>query len=124
VVVGIGLNVVLGAALVAQISASGIAAADLSAARSARPARNAIAVQVIDACVEGLIDFERDGLRAFMDEWRRADALRGRAVTVLNGDERTRGLARGIDTTGALLIEAPHGLRKFVSGEVSVRPVA
>jgi BirA family biotin operon repressor/biotin-[acetyl-CoA-carboxylase] ligase len=57
-----------------------------------------------------------------MDEWRRADALRGRPVTVLNGEERTRGLARGIDATGALLVEAAQGLRKFVSGEVSVRP--
>ena len=59
-----------------------------------------------------------------MDEWRHADALRGRAVTVLNGEERTRGLARGVDLSGALLVESPQGLKKFVSGEVSVRPVA
>ena len=59
-----------------------------------------------------------------MDEWRHADALRGRTVTVSNGDERTRGLARGIDVTGALLVEAPQGVRKFVAGEVSVRPLA
>jgi hypothetical protein len=26
--------------------------------------------------------------------------------------------------SGALLVESPQGLRKFVSGEVSVRPVA
>jgi BirA family transcriptional regulator, biotin operon repressor / biotin---[acetyl-CoA-carboxylase] ligase len=123
-VIGIGLNVALGAALMAQISATGLAAADLSGIGLSRPARNAIAAQIIEACVGGLLDFERDGLRAFMDEWRRADALRGRAVTVLNGEERTRGLARGIDVTGALLVEAPQGLRKFVSGEVSVRPVA
>jgi BirA family biotin operon repressor/biotin-[acetyl-CoA-carboxylase] ligase len=123
-VIGIGLNVALGTALVAQIGATGMPAADLTAAGSTQPARNAIAAQVIDACVDGLLDFEGQGLRAFMDEWRRADALRGRPVTVLNGDERTRGLARGIDAAGALLVEASQGLRKFVSGEVSVRPVA
>jgi BirA family biotin operon repressor/biotin-[acetyl-CoA-carboxylase] ligase len=106
-VIGIGLNVALGAALLAEIGTTGLAAADLSAFGTSRPARNAIAAAVI----------------AFMDEWRRVDALRGRAVTVLNGDERTRGLARGIDTSGALLVEATQGLRKFVSGEVSVRPV-
>ena len=123
-VIGIGLNVSLGAALMATISATGIAAADLSQAGMPRPARNAIAAQVIESCIGGLLDFERDGLRAFMEEWRHADALRGRTVTVSNGDDRTRGLARGIDVTGALLVEAPQGVRKFVAGEVSVRPLA
>jgi BirA family biotin operon repressor/biotin-[acetyl-CoA-carboxylase] ligase len=123
-VIGIGLNVALGAALMAQISATGLAAADLTAAGILRPARNAIAAHIIEASLLGLVDFEREGLRAFMDEWRRADALRGRAVTVLNGENRIRGLARGIDASGALLVEASQGLRKFVSGEVSVRPVA
>jgi BirA family biotin operon repressor/biotin-[acetyl-CoA-carboxylase] ligase len=123
-VIGIGLNVALGAALVAQISATGVAAADLTMAGVSRPTRNHIAAQIIESCIGGLLDFEREGLRAFMDEWRHADALRGRTVTVLNGDERTRGLARGIDVTGALLVEAPQGLRKFVAGEVSVRPLA
>jgi len=123
-VIGIGLNVALGASLIAQIGATGLAAADLSAAGTSPPARNAIAAEVLDACLGGLLEFEREGLRAFMDEWRRADALRGRAVTVINGDERTRGLARGIDVSGALLVDAGHAVRKFVSGEVSVRPVA
>jgi hypothetical protein len=38
------------------------------------------------------------------------------------GEEIARGLARSIDLTGALLVETPHGLRKFFSGEVTVRP--
>ena len=123
-VIGIGLNVVLGAPLIARINATGVAATDLRAAGIDPARRNGIAAQVIEACVGGLAEFERDGLRAFMDEWRRADALRGRTVTVLNGDERTRGLARGIDVSGALLVEASQGVRKFFAGEVSVRPVA
>jgi BirA family biotin operon repressor/biotin-[acetyl-CoA-carboxylase] ligase len=123
-VIGIGLNVALGAALGAQLAAAGVAAADLSAASAARPSRNAIAAKLIESCIEGLLEFEQHGLRAFMEEWRRADALRGRTVTVSSGDERTRGLARGVDLTGALLIENPQGVRKFVTGEVSVRPSA
>jgi biotin-(acetyl-CoA carboxylase) ligase len=36
--------------------------------------------------------------------------------------EVTKGLARGIDLHGALLVETPEdGLKKFVSGDVSVR---
>jgi BirA family biotin operon repressor/biotin-[acetyl-CoA-carboxylase] ligase len=124
VVIGIGLNVALGAALGAQLAAAGVAAADLGAASALLPARNAIAASLIESCIEGLLEFEQHGLRAFMEEWRRADALRGRTVTVSSGDERTRGLARGVDLTGALLIENPQGVRKFVTGEVSVRPSA
>jgi BirA family transcriptional regulator, biotin operon repressor / biotin---[acetyl-CoA-carboxylase] ligase len=123
-VIGIGLNVALSAALLTQISASGLAAADLTGVAVPQLSRNTIAAHIVDACVGGLLDFEREGLRAFTAEWRRADALRGRTVSVMNGEERTRGLARGIDATGALLVEAPQGLRKFVSGEVSVRPMA
>jgi BirA family biotin operon repressor/biotin-[acetyl-CoA-carboxylase] ligase len=123
VVIGIGLNVALGAALVAQINATGVVATDLSTAAVSRAPRNAIAAQVIESCIGGLLEFEREGLRAFMEEWRHADALRGRTVTVSNGDERTRGVARGVDVTGALLVEAAQGVRKFVAGEVSVRPL-
>jgi len=43
-------------------------------------------------------------------------------VNVVTGDQTERGLARGVDIGGALLVETPQGLRKFVSGEVSVRP--
>ena len=48
--------------------------------------------------------------------------MRGRPVTVQAGDESARGVARGIDLTGALLVETPQGLKKFFSGEVTVRP--
>jgi biotin-(acetyl-CoA carboxylase) ligase len=49
--------------------------------------------------------------------------LRGRMVNVRGGaGDVARGLARGIDLHGALLVETPdEGLKKFVSGEVSIR---
>jgi biotin-(acetyl-CoA carboxylase) ligase len=40
------------------------------------------------------------------------------------GEQETKGIARGVDVTGALLVETPQGLRKFISGEVTVRPDA
>ena len=53
-------------------------------------------------------------------------APRGRvarpAGDVQAGEENTRGLARSIDLGGALLVETPQGLKKFFSGEVTVRP--
>jgi BirA family biotin operon repressor/biotin-[acetyl-CoA-carboxylase] ligase len=50
-----------------------------------------------------------------------ADALRGRAVTVTAAETFAKGVARGIDLDGALLVETPQGLLRFISGDVSVR---
>jgi BirA family transcriptional regulator, biotin operon repressor / biotin---[acetyl-CoA-carboxylase] ligase len=123
VVIGIGLNVALGAPLLAKIAETGIAAIDLVTAGLADPSRNAVAGALIDSCIQGLLEFERDGLRPFIENWRDADALQGKMVDVRGAvGEVTRGLARGVDLHGALLVEtADAGLKKFVSGDVSVR---
>jgi BirA family biotin operon repressor/biotin-[acetyl-CoA-carboxylase] ligase len=123
VVIGIGLNVALGEALLGRIAQAGLAATDLASAGLARGSRNRIAAALIGACVQGLAGFEREGFKSFMEEWRSADALRGRPVEV-RGAEGTasRGLARGIDMHGALIVETAQGVRRFVSGDVSVRP--
>jgi BirA family transcriptional regulator, biotin operon repressor / biotin---[acetyl-CoA-carboxylase] ligase len=123
VVIGIGLNVALGAALLAKIAEAGNTATDLIAAGLREPLRNAVAAALIDSCIGGLLEFERDGLRPFIENWRDADALQGRMVDIKGGaGEVTHGLARGVDLHGALLVETPdEGLKKFVSGEVSVR---
>lgn len=121
-VIGIGLNVALGAELLDKISTLGLPAVDIA---SVAPAcsRNALATGLIEGSIRGLLEFEQQGLRPFIEEWRNADALRGRPVTVQSGGETARGLARSIDLSGALLIETPQGLKKFFSGEVTVRPV-
>lgn len=121
VVIGIGLNVALGT-LLRKIAATGTAATDLASTGIPSPSRNAVAAALISACVRGLMQFEREGLRPFIEEWRAADALRGRPVNVSAADGTARGLARGIDVHGALVVETPQGVKRFVSGDVTVRP--
>ncbi len=122
VVVGIGLNVALGGDLLEKIAATGLQAVDLASVARASVSRNALAASLVDCCVRGLLQFEQEGLRPFIEEWQHADALHGRQLSVQSGDEMVRGLARGIDLSGALLVETPQGLKKFYSGEVTVRP--
>jgi BirA family biotin operon repressor/biotin-[acetyl-CoA-carboxylase] ligase len=121
-VVGIGLNVALGAELLEQIASTGLPAVDLVSVAQRPISRNALASGLIECCIRGFLEFQQEGLRPFIDEWRHADALRGRPITVQAGEESTRGLARSIDLSGALMVETPHGLKKFFSGEVTVRP--
>jgi BirA family biotin operon repressor/biotin-[acetyl-CoA-carboxylase] ligase len=122
VVVGIGLNVALGSALLETIAATGLQAVDLVSVMGAPVSRNALAGRLIENCVQGLLEFEQEGLKPFVEEWRDADALRGRALDVSVSNEVVRGLGRGIDLSGALLVETPQGLQRFLSGEVTVRP--
>jgi BirA family transcriptional regulator, biotin operon repressor / biotin---[acetyl-CoA-carboxylase] ligase len=122
VVIGIGLNVALGAALLEKIAETGTEATDLASAGLAALKRNAVAAALISCCVQGLAEFAREGLKPFIAEWRAADALRGRAVNVSGAEGVSKGLARGIDLHGALLLETPHGVKRFISGDVSVRP--
>lgn len=120
VVIGIGVNVCLGATLLQKIAASGTEATDLASA-GISASRNAVAASLINACIRGLIEFAREGLKPFIEEWRTADALRGRPVNVSAAQGTTRGLARGIDVHGALVVETPQGIRRFISGDVTVR---
>jgi len=122
VVIGIGLNVTLGKQVLGRIAQSGMPATDLTSAGLEHPARNEIAAGLIGECLRGLGEFERQGLKPFAAEWESADALRGRAVDVRAAEGTTaRGVARGIDVHGALMVETPQGVRRFISGDVTVR---
>ena len=122
VVIGLGLNVALGSTLLKKIAATGLPATDLVTAGMERPCRNSLTAALVAALLRGLPEFERLGLRPFVEEWRSADVLHGRAVDVHAADGIARGFARGIDVHGAFLIETAQGVRRFMSGDVTVRP--
>lgn len=124
VVMGIGLNVALGSTVLAEVRASGTEAADLGALGSGPCDRNRLAAALVGACVAGLSRFQQDGFRSFMDEWRAADSLAGKAVLISAEGGAIAGHARGIDADGALCVQTREGLQRFVTGEVSVRTAA
>lgn len=121
VVVGVGLNVMLNDGAREAVKATGNTADDILAQRTPLPDRNAIAGALIARLVPALAGFPSHGFAPHLSDWHDNDALREREVRVENAGEITRGVARGIDAHGALLVETPAGVRRFVSGEVSVR---
>ena len=123
VVIGIGLNVALGARVLEAVAETGVSATDIVTAGLTQPSRNALAAVLITQMVRGLLGFEKEGLQPFAEEWRAADALRGRQIDVHTMEGISRGLARGIDLHGALVVETPQGVRRFISGDVTVRAV-
>jgi BirA family biotin operon repressor/biotin-[acetyl-CoA-carboxylase] ligase len=120
-VIGIGMNVALGETIQRQIESTGTHAADLKSLGIERADRNHIVAQLIGQLVTGLEQYERDGFNSFASEWRRADALAGRAVVVNCAAGAIYGHARGIDIDGALCLQTRDGLQRFVTGDVSLR---
>lgn len=85
--------------------------------------RDQLAAALIIAHCDYLRRFCARGLPAFVDEWNAAHAYRGRAVAVQLPGESFRGIARGIDADGALIIDAHDGARRILSAEARVRAV-
>lgn len=121
VVIGIGLNVLLDDEARATVKAAGNVADDIRAHRDPAPDRNAMVAGVLRRMLPALREFPRHGLKPHLSHWNACDALFGREVNVENVGQITRGVARGIDAHGALLVETPAGVHRFISGEVSVR---
>jgi BirA family biotin operon repressor/biotin-[acetyl-CoA-carboxylase] ligase len=124
VVIGLGLNVTLAEPMKRRIASSGTEATDLVATGLKRPDRNRLAATLIGQVVAGLEQFEHDGFAAFTHEWRAADALAGQPVVVSSENGSVAGHARGIDAEGALCLQTRDGMQRFISGEVSARPVS
>jgi BirA family biotin operon repressor/biotin-[acetyl-CoA-carboxylase] ligase len=121
VVVGIGLNVALGNKLMQELLASGARSTDLASLGALNCDRNHLVAALLSECVEGLRRFEHAGFESFINDWRSADALAGKPVLVSAADGLIAGHARGIDVAGALCVQTRDGLRRFETGEVSVR---
>jgi BirA family biotin operon repressor/biotin-[acetyl-CoA-carboxylase] ligase len=121
VVVGIGLNVLLDDPAREAVKATGNIADDIRAHGSPVPDRNAIVAALLAGLVPALDGFPRHGLTPYLANWHECDALFDREVRIENAGEISRGMARGVDSHGALLVETPAGVRRFISGEVTVR---
>lgn len=117
-VIGIGINVRMPEAVAKNIDQPWI---DLQQLGAKPPSRNALAAALIAAQVGALAQFADTGLAPFLPRWRALDALRDRAVEVVAGTRRERGIALGIADSGALRVRHDHGERDYHSAEISVR---
>ena len=123
VVIGIGLNMYMPAATRIQLAEQQAALiADLhEILRERTPTRNVLIAALADELIPMLHVFAEQGFAAFVEEWRALDTLADAHVKVISGAQTLYGSARGVEGDGGLLVEIDGELRKFVSGEVSLR---
>jgi len=85
------------------------------------PARAELIGQVSVSVLQAYDLFESQGWAVFAERWNALDYLKGKQVNVLNGTQQSLVVAKGVDHTGALLVESDGETSTVYSGEVSVR---
>ena len=76
--------------------------------------------RLIVPLVQAIQRFEERGFAPFQAAFNARDALAQVSVNLSDG---LQGMARGVDPTGALLVQTAQGLQRVISSEVSVRPL-
>jgi BirA family biotin operon repressor/biotin-[acetyl-CoA-carboxylase] ligase len=118
-VIGIGINVRLSEAVRERVDRP---IADLETACGRTLDRNEVLARSLVELHRVLERFARDGFGALHGEWQRRHAYQGRAITLALPDGRLEsGVARGVADDGALLVETATMLRRYHTGEITVR---
>jgi BirA family biotin operon repressor/biotin-[acetyl-CoA-carboxylase] ligase len=76
---------------------------------------------VAEPLLATLLAFERTGFVPLQNAFNARDALSNLEVTLSDG---RHGVARGVDATGAMLVDTEQGQEAINSAELSVRPVS
>ena len=92
-----------------------------AARKISRSALIACTMERFEACYDRFLDTEdlsllKDGYQAML-------ANLDREVQVLDPAGAYKGICRGIDETGRLLVDTQEGMKAVLSGEVSVRGI-
>lgn len=116
-IIGVGLNVNL------PESIAGIDQpfTDLTHSTGDKIDRNKLAAHMINGLYNICRQFEHEGLAPFVESWQSLDIYRDKAIKLIAGANVVKGIGRGIDAAGGLILEVDGVRKAFYGGEVSVK---
>lgn len=116
-VIGVGINLTLTAALQQRI---GRIVADVPELQ--QHDRERLLALLLSALSDALTEFDAHGFAVFMARWNRLHAYAGRAVRILEQDRVVHeGTAVGVDESGCFLMYTAAGRIAVLAGDVSLR---
>lgn len=118
VIIGIGVNVSMDEAQGEAIDQSWTS---LTRVASREVSRNRLCAYLLNELAEILPRFQDRGFADFVEQWNAMDILNGNEVVLHLADTQVVGVARGVASSGALLVEGVSGVEQYRGGEVSVR---
>ncbi|TKB45491.1 bifunctional biotin--[acetyl-CoA-carboxylase] ligase/biotin operon repressor BirA [Thalassotalea mangrovi] len=117
-VIGLGLNIQMPQALATSIDQPWT---DLAQHVSTPIDRNLLVAQLITQFNRRLAQHQQFGLNPMLSDWLRRDVFLNQAVEIISGSQTNRGICRGINASGALLLEVDGKVKPIYGGEVSLR---
>jgi BirA family biotin operon repressor/biotin-[acetyl-CoA-carboxylase] ligase len=123
VVFGIGINLALPPASVAEISQP---VTDLQTLMAGAVDRSAIVSALLTELLGHLERFEQDGFQPFREQWNRHDRYCNEDIVLQEGEQKHLGKSLGVNDFGALLLQTADGIVTINGGEIfpSLRPAA
>jgi BirA family biotin operon repressor/biotin-[acetyl-CoA-carboxylase] ligase len=89
---------------------------------SSLPDTEFIWLKLLESLERYLSEFDQNGFTAYQSEWERWDAYRDQAIRISGAhQEPLDGIAKGIDHSGALLVQRDHQILTIHAGDVSLR---
>jgi BirA family biotin operon repressor/biotin-[acetyl-CoA-carboxylase] ligase len=117
-VIGIGLNLNMPAQAADKIDQRWT---DLHSHSKSNIDRNELSAKLITCLYSRLEQYQSKGLTGMLDEWHAHDVYLNKPVKLLTGERTTKGICRGINNQGALLLEVNGVVKPVYGGEVSLR---
>ncbi len=118
VVIGVGINVEMPLEHSVAIDQPWI---DLQSLAGVKLSRNKLLAALLSELVPALNQFAKDGFSPLVDQWHEHHAYQDQMINLNIGQNALEGVCRGVDASGALLLETAEGTQSFHGGEVSVR---
>lgn len=120
VVAGIGLNVALPRQAALAIDQPWVDLREILG--NGGVSRNRLAALLINELVEIFGRFEQGGFADLAQEWAGFDLMAGRRVRLRLPNAAVTGIVRGVDASGALLLESADGrVNTYLGGEIGLR---
>ncbi|MGB1262859.1 MAG: bifunctional biotin--[acetyl-CoA-carboxylase] ligase/biotin operon repressor BirA [Cognaticolwellia sp.] len=117
-VIGIGLNIKMPAKSAELVDQPWI---DLASALGVDIDRNLLAAHMMAALVKRLNTHSETGISTMLSQWHQQDFYLNKPVVLVTGEKTTRGICRGINAQGALMLEVNGQVSPVYGGEVSLR---
>ncbi len=83
--------------------------------------RQSLLVVIVKSLKNYLERFAEKGFEDFLQEWRKVDESLNRKIQLLQNNSSLTGIARGVDASGALLLEINNEMTSCYAGEVTLR---
>lgn len=118
IIIGIGLNLDMPEQAAEQIDQKWT---DLQSHTKSKIDRNTLSAQLIHHLLKRLRQHQNEGLAGMLDEWHAEDFYLNKRVKLLTGERITKGICRGVNNQGALMLEVDGQVKPVYGGEVSLR---